>query len=60
MDLMAAEGVRFVVNAHIGKDVPITQLRAEHDALVLAAGATRPRDLPAPGRELSVRAAPDV
>ena len=31
----------------------MSQLRAEHDAVLLAVGATRPRDLPIPGRELN-------
>lgn len=52
VDLMAAEGVRFVVNAAVGPDVAASALVDNHDAVVLAAGATKPRDLPAPGREL--------
>ncbi|EIE24001.1 glutamate synthase, NADH-dependent [Coccomyxa subellipsoidea C-169] len=51
VDLMAAEGVRFVTNAHVGKNVDMKDVRAEHDAVLLAAGATKPRDLPIPGRE---------
>ena len=53
VDLMAAEGVRFVVNAAVGPDVPAAALVANHDAVVLAAGATKPRDLDAPGRDLA-------
>ncbi len=53
LDLMIAEGVMFRVNANIGVDVPIEQLRVEFDAIVLAGGSTRPRDLPVPGRELA-------
>ena len=49
----AAEGVIFVVNAHVGKNVDIADLKAESDAVLLAAGATKPRDLPIPGREAS-------
>ena len=45
LDLMAAEGVTFVPNMNIGKDVDVNQLRSEFDALVLATGATWPRDL---------------
>lgn len=52
MDIAHA-GVNFVVNANIGKDVSATQLAASHDALLLAAGATKPRDLGVEGRELS-------
>ena len=47
------EGVQFVTNANVGVDVSIADLRATHDALLLAVGATRPRDLPIPGRDLA-------
>ncbi|KAG6412606.1 hypothetical protein SASPL_125289 [Salvia splendens] len=55
VDLMEKEGVKFVVNANVGKDplYSIDQLREVHDAIVLAVGATKPRDLPVPGRDLS-------
>jgi glutamate synthase (NADPH/NADH) small chain len=49
---MEAEGVRFVVGAHVGVDRPAEALRREFDALVLCGGACAPRDLPIPGREL--------
>ncbi|CAN6359232.1 unnamed protein product [Urochloa humidicola] len=53
--LMAEEGITFVVNAHVGIDphYSIERLRSESDAVILACGSTRPRDLPIPGRELS-------
>jgi hypothetical protein len=51
---MAEEGVRFVVNAHVGQGLAAEKLAAEHDAVVLAAGATKPRDLPVEGRQLQV------
>ena len=51
MPAQAAEGVKFVVNAHVGKNVDMKDLRAHSDAVLLAAGATKPRDLPIPGRE---------
>ncbi len=47
---MAAEGVRWVTGAHVGRDVDIADIRAASDAVVLAAGATKPRDLPIEGR----------
>jgi glutamate synthase (NADPH/NADH) small chain len=52
LNLMVEEGVTFRTGANIGVDIPIEELRAEFDAIVLAGGATRPRDLPVPGREL--------
>src|SRR5690606_12758136 len=47
-----AEGVKFVVNAQVGVDVKLDQLRADADAVILATGATKPRDLPIEGRGL--------
>jgi glutamate synthase (NADPH) small chain len=52
VDLMAAEGVKFVTGTAVGVDIPATQLRDEFDAVILCNGATKPRDLPIPGREL--------
>ena len=49
---MRAEGVEFVVNAHVGRNVPVAGLRRDFDAIVLAGGAEHPRDLAVPGREL--------
>ncbi|TFY80717.1 hypothetical protein EWM64_g3297 [Hericium alpestre] len=51
LDLMAAEGVTFVPNAHIGLDVDVDDIRTENNAVVLATGATWPRDLKIPGRD---------
>jgi glutamate synthase (NADPH/NADH) small chain len=44
VDLMAAEGVRFVTGIEIGKELPAAQLRGEFDAIVLCCGATKPND----------------
>ncbi|RPJ44900.1 MAG: glutamate synthase subunit beta, partial [Chloroflexi bacterium] len=52
IDLMAAEGISFVPNTEVGKDLPGDKLREDFDAVVLCGGATRPRDLPIEGREL--------
>lgn len=52
IDLMAAEGVRFVTRTEVGKDYPADQLLSEFDAVALCGGATKPRDLPIEGREL--------
>jgi glutamate synthase (NADPH) small chain len=52
LDLLQAEGVKFVTGADVGRNVDAAQLRAEHQALLLATGATRPRDLPIPNRQL--------
>ena len=50
MPRQAQEGVRFVVNAHVGQNVDLKELQSTSDAVVLAAGATKPRDLPIDGR----------
>jgi glutamate synthase (NADPH/NADH) small chain len=50
--IMAAEGVVFRTGANIGGNIPAEELRREFDAIVLAGGATAPRDLPIPGRQL--------
>jgi glutamate synthase (NADPH/NADH) small chain len=52
VDLMAAEGVKFVTNTEVGIDYPADKLVSEFDAVVLCGGATKPRDLPIEGREL--------
>ena len=52
LDQMKAEGTRFRCSVDVGGDLTGQQLRARFDAVVLAVGATIPRDLPVPGREL--------
>ena len=52
VQLLKREGVQFVTGADVGKTIDPKQLLAENDALLLAAGATKPRDLPIPGRQL--------
>ncbi|KAH9622260.1 hypothetical protein KSS87_014363 [Heliosperma pusillum] len=55
VNLMAEEGVNFVVNANVGKDEVFSfdRLKKENDAIVLAVGSTKPRDLPIEGRDVS-------
>jgi glutamate synthase (NADPH/NADH) small chain len=50
--VMGQEGVVFRAGVDVGGDVPVARLRAEYDAVLLAAGASQPRDLPVPGRDL--------
>lgn len=52
IDQMVAEGVEFRTNANVGDNVSINELREKYDAVVLCGGATKPRDLQVPGREL--------
>lgn len=52
LKLLEAEGVKFICNTEVGKDLPAENLLKEFDAVILATGATKPRDLPIEGREL--------
>jgi len=52
VEQMRAEGVEFVVNAHVGKSVPVKDLRRDFTAVLLTGGAEHPRDLKVPGRDL--------
>lgn len=53
VDQMAAEGVEFRTNVDVGESVSLDDLRGEYDAVCLAIGALRHRDVPMPGRELA-------
>jgi glutamate synthase (NADPH/NADH) small chain len=52
MDQMAEEGVTFKSSTNVGVDVNAADLLKDHDAICLTGGATHPRDLQVPGREL--------
>uniref|UniRef100_A0A942T0Z9 Glutamate synthase subunit beta n=1 Tax=Neobacillus citreus TaxID=2833578 RepID=A0A942T0Z9_9BACI len=49
---MQAEGTRFRAGVEIGRDISWDDLKSRYDAVVVATGATVPRDLPIPGRDL--------
>ncbi len=52
LDQMRREGTVFRAGVEVGVDLTAGQLQDRYDAIVLALGATIPRDLAAPGREL--------
>ncbi len=52
VELLRQEGVIFITGCEVGVDLPAEELRKNFDAVVLCGGATKPRDLPVPGREL--------
>jgi glutamate synthase (NADPH/NADH) small chain len=52
LDLMREEGVKFVVNANVGDNVPVQELKDEFDALLLCGGSTVARELEIPGKNL--------
>ncbi len=51
VDLMKAEGIEFVTNANVGENVDAKKIIEDYDAVVLACGATNPRDINATGRD---------
>ena len=51
LELLGKEGIRFRASANVGVSVPVEELRSDFDAILLAGGATLPRDLTVPGRE---------
>lgn len=52
IDLMQKEGIEFVTGTEVGTDIPAEKMKEDYDAVVLCGGATKPRDLSVPGREL--------
>ena len=50
--VLMAEGIRFVTDCEVGRDVSAEWLKKEHDAVVVAIGTPAARDLRIPGREL--------
>jgi glutamate synthase (NADPH/NADH) small chain len=50
-NLFEAEGIEFVVNTKVGVDISKTELLKKYDAVCIAVGAMKPRDLPVEGRD---------
>ena len=48
---MEEEGVKFVLNTNVGKDITAEELLKKYDRVILACGASNPRDIKVPGRE---------
>lgn len=51
INLMEEEGVQFVLNTNVGKDITAEDLLKKYDRVLLACGASNPRDIQVPGRE---------
>lgn len=49
IDLLAQEGIKFVPNTEVGRDISGQQLLTSYNAILLAIGSTVPRDLQIPG-----------
>ena len=52
VDLLREEGIKFVTGVHVGVDMEVQELVDQNQALLLACGATKPRDLPITGHQL--------
>jgi glutamate synthase (NADPH/NADH) small chain len=52
MEQMAAEGVTFRTSVNVGVTLPVSELLADFDAVVISGGSEKPRELPVPGRDL--------
>lgn len=52
LEVLEEEGIKFVCNTHIGKDLEASQLKQDFDAIVLCGGATVRRNLPIKGSDL--------
>ena len=50
VDIMSQEGVKFITDANIGIDIPMSELQAVNDAVIISTGAGNPRDLPIDNR----------
>ena len=53
VDLMRSSGINFHTGIDVGRNTDAVELKTDHDALLLATGATNPRDLGVPGRDLT-------
>ena len=51
LHIMEEEGIEFRLNCNVGKDVKAAQLLKEYDRIILACGASNPRDIKVPGRD---------
>ncbi|MCR5099609.1 MAG: glutamate synthase subunit beta [Lachnospiraceae bacterium] len=51
LEIMAQEGIEFVTNTDIGKDIKASDLLKDYDAVVVATGTPNPRNIEAPGRD---------
>jgi len=51
VDLMSQEGVKFITDANIGVDIPLSEIQKTNDAVIISTGAGNPRDLPIDNRD---------
>ncbi|MCQ2519751.1 MAG: glutamate synthase subunit beta [Lachnospiraceae bacterium] len=51
VEVMEAEGVEFKTSVDVGKDIKAAEILKDYDVVILACGASNPRDIQAPGRD---------
>lgn len=51
INIMKEEGITFITAANVGKDIKAADLLKDYDKVILACGASKPRDIKVPGRE---------
>ncbi|MCI8670103.1 MAG: glutamate synthase subunit beta [Lachnospiraceae bacterium] len=51
ISIMKEEGVEFITDTNVGKDIKADKILKDYDRVILACGASNPRDIKAPGRE---------
>ncbi|MFD2656114.1 glutamate synthase subunit beta [Gracilibacillus thailandensis] len=51
VQLLRDEGIEFVLNTEVGKDISAEEIKANYDSVILCTGAQKHRDLPIEGRE---------
>ena len=51
LSILEEEGIEFRTGCNVGKDVKAAQILKEYDRVILACGASNPRDIKAPGRD---------
>jgi len=60
IDQLEQGGVSFELNCNVGEDISFAQLQSKHDAVLIATGVYKSRDLPAPGSDATGRQSPEV
>lgn len=51
LEVMKASGIQFICSTDVGKDITGEELLENYDRIILACGASNPRDIRVPGRE---------
>ena len=51
VEVMKAEGITFITGANVGKNYKVNRIMKEYDRVILACGASNPRDINVPGRD---------